>query len=369
MIAPMPANLSAMTSTPLPHRAARIWNPVARACAVALALAAAIAPTAAAQAGASGSAPRGPDPKSVEVPGPIKAEPAEVDFGIIEPGSTVAATIKLVNPLDQDVKIIAAKPSCTCTTIDMVGKIIPRGGSIEMPMSMKTAQTPGTKPAVVNMAFEGITQVLVVKIEAETAYTVRASPNFIDALKPERMKGVFELVSSDGAPFVVTNVDGRAPVTIDGSAMQPAVRHVLRYDFSSPSPLSGNVLAVPPFLVVETSHPKCPIIDLRVRHETTRITPAFGFAEFRANCGVMSSKGSSEFELEVKHMGAARIASVQSLNPKVRTEIVSQKPDGSSVLVTVRVTDLGLPPGAFLFPCRFVGNGKQSDFWLFGTVR
>jgi hypothetical protein len=198
---------------------------------------------------------------------------------------------------------------------------------------------------------------------------VRASPNFIDALKPERMKGVFELVSSDGAPFVVTNVDGRAPVTIDGSAMQPAVRHVLRYDFSSPSPLSGNVLAVPPFLVVETSHPKCPIIDLRVRHETTRITPAFGFAEFRANCGVMSSKGSSEFELEVKHMGAARIASVQSLNPKVRTEIVSQKPDGSSVLVTVRVTDLGLPPGPFLFPCRFVGNGKQSDFWLFGTVR
>lgn len=312
---------------------------------------------------------RGSDPRSVEVPGPIKADPPSVDFGIVEPGSTVSAVIKLINPLDRDVRIRAAKPSCTCTTIDMVGKLIPAGGSIEMPMSIKTSHTPGTKPAVVNMAFDGFDQVLVVKIEAETAYAVRATPNFIDALAAERMTGTFELVSSDGTPFVVTSVDGRAPVATDGAPMQPAVRHALRYDFTSPSPLSKGVLNVPPFLIVETNHPKCPILDLRVRHETTRITPAFGFAEFRANCGVLSPKGSTEFELEIKHMGAARIGSVVSLNPKARTEIVSQKPDGSSVLVTVRVTDLGLPPGPFLFPCRFSGNGKQSDFWLFGSVR
>jgi hypothetical protein len=325
------------------------------------------APARAPAAPASGQS--NPDPKSIEIPGPIKAEPAEVNFGVVEPGSKVAATIKLINPLDQDVTISAAKPSCTCTTLDMVGKVIPARGSIEMPMSMKTAHTPGTKTAVVNMAFKGITQVMVVKIQAETAYSVRANPNFIDALTPERMMGSFELVSADGTPFVVKSVDGRPPVTADGSPMQSATKHALRYDFSAPSPLCRTFLAVPPFLIIETDHPKCPILDMRVRHATTRITPSFGFAEFRANCGAMSAKGTSEFELEIKMMGKARIASVQSLVPAFATQLVSQTPDGDSVLVKVRVTDLGAQPGPFLFPCRFTGNGKTSDFWLFGTIR
>ena len=315
------------------------------------------------------AAQRGSDPKSIEIPGPIKAEPSTVDFGVVEPGATVAATIKLINPLDRDVTISAAKPSCTCTTIDMVGKVIPAGGSIEMPMSMKMAHTPGAKTAVVNMAFAGVTQVMVLKLEAETAYAVRATPAFVDALTPARMAGSIELVARDGLPFTVKSVDGEAPVTGDGSPMKPATKHTLRYDFTSASPLTKVYNAVPPFLVIETDHPKCPIVDMRVRHETTRITPSLAFAEFRANCGAIPPKGSAEFEIEIKLMGSSRIDSVQSLHPSFKTEAVAQKPDDSSVLVTVRVTDLGAQPGVFLFPCRFSGRGKQSDFWVFGVVR
>ena len=85
--------------------------------------------------------------------------------------------------------------------------------------------------------------------------------------------------------------------------------------------------------------------------------------------GSMSPKSSMEFEVELKHMRGARIASVQSQSPSFQTQMVSQTPDGDSVLVKVRVTDLGAPTGPFLFPCRFSGNGKTSDFWIFGTVR
>lgn len=369
MIAAMtarPAPLSSVARLPLPF----CWleTPLARLAAVVL-LGASGSPALAQQAPATPSAQKSTDPRSIEIPGPIRAEPANVNFGIVEPGSTVSATIKLFNPLDRDVRISAAKPSCTCTTIDMVGKTIPAGGSIDMPMSMKTAHTPGSKVAAVNMAFEGVTQVLVVKIEAETAYAVRATPNFIDALAAERMTGTFELSSSDGVPFTVKSVDGRPAMLADGTPMKPATRHTLRYDVTQPSPLSNPYLAVPPFLIIETDHPKCPILDMRVRHATTRITPAFGFAEFRANCGVMASKGSAEFEIEIKHLGAARIASVDSLLPAAKTELLSQTADGSSALVKVRVTDLGMKPGPFLFPCRFTGDNKVSDFWLFGTVR
>jgi hypothetical protein len=121
------------------------------------------------QAPASAAGQSTPDPKSKEIPGPIKAEPSDVNFGIVEPGSTVSTTIKISNPLNEDVMILAAKPSCTCTTVDMAGKVIPAGGSIEMPMSMKTSQTPGTKTAVVNMAFKGLGQVMVLKIDAAEA--------------------------------------------------------------------------------------------------------------------------------------------------------------------------------------------------------
>jgi hypothetical protein len=219
------------------------------------------------------------------------------------------------------------------------------------------------------MAFKGLGQVMVLKIEAETAYAVRATPNFIDALAPERVKGTFELQSADGTPFTVKTVDGKPAMTADGSPMKPATKHTVRYDFSSPSALCSKFLAVPPFLIVETDHPKCPVLDLRVRHASTRITPAFGFAEFRANTSAMSPKSSMEFEVELKHMRGARIASVQSQSPSFQTQMVSQTPDGESVLVKVRLTDLGAPAGPFLFPCRFSGNGKTSDFWIFGTVR
>ena len=353
---------------PAPARRSNLRWALALAVTVALG---AVTPTHAAeqQTPASAAGQSNPDPKSKEIPGPIKAEPSDVNFGIVEPGSTVSTTIKISNPLNEDVMILAAKPSCTCTTVDMAGKVIPAGGSIEMPMSMKTSQTPGTKTAVVNMAFKGLGQVMVLKIEAETAYAVRATPNFVDALAPDRVKGTFELQSADGTPFTVKTVDGKPAMTADGSPMKPATKHTVRYDFSAPSALCSKFLAVPPFLIVETDHPKCPVLDLRVRHASTRITPAFGFAEFRANAGAMSPKSSMEFEVELKHMRGARIASVQSQAPSFQTQMVSQTPDGDSLLVKVRVTDLGAPTGPFLFPCRFSGNGKTSDFWVFGTVR
>lgn len=305
-----------------------------------------------------------PAPAGQAIPGPMKADPPGVDFGVVEPGTTVSATIKLVNPLDRPVTIKMAKPSCTCTTVDMVGKVIPAMGTIDMPMSMKTAHSVGKRSAQINLVFEGINQVLGVRIDAETAYAVRANPPFIDALAAERMKGFFELISTDGVPFTVRAVDGKPPESPDGKPMAPAPRHIVRYDFTR-----DPTAKVPPFLIVETDHPKCPLLDLRVRHESTRITPALGFAEYRANLGVLAPKGNGEFELEIKHMGAARVSRVSSLNAAAKTELLEQKSDGDSLLVKVRFEDLGLPKGMFLFPCRFESGVKTADFLLYGVIR
>ena len=296
--------------------------------------------------------------------GPIIADPPGVNFGIVEPGVTVSATIKLINPLDRPVTIKIAQPSCTCTSVDVTGKVIPAKGMLEMPMSMKTPHSVGPKTAQVQLVFEGFNQVLKVRIDAETAYAVRANPAFIDALAPERMKGFFELSAADGTPFMVLSVAGKPALTADGKPMVAAARQVVRYDFT-PSASAK----VPPFLIVETDHPKCPVLDLRVRHETTRIAPALNFAEYRENVGLSAKGASSEFEIEIKHMAAARVSGVTSLNPAAKTELLEQRSDGDSLMVKVRFTNVSLPNGVFLFPCQFTSGAKAADLWLYGTVR
>ena len=119
------------------------------------------------------------------------ADPPGVDFGIVEPGTLVSSTIKLINPFDRPVLIKQATPTCTCTTVDMAGKTIPAGGFIEMPMSMKTSRAVGKKFAQIALVFEGIPVPLAVKLDAETAYAVRANPTFVDALAPRAHERVF----------------------------------------------------------------------------------------------------------------------------------------------------------------------------------
>ena len=310
---------------------------------------------------APGVPPSGPKP----IPGPISAEPAVADFGIVAPGTVVSKTIRLVNPLDRPVLIKLARPSCTCTTVDMTGKTIPAKGVLEMPMSMKTSLSVGKKTAQVNMVFEGLDELLEIKLVAETAYAVRANPAYVDALAPERMKGYFELLSGDGTPFTVKSVNGLPAQTADGTPMKPANRQVVQYDLARP----GLTQGVPPFLIVETDHPKCPVLDLRVRHETTRISPALNFAEFRANVGAVQNGSPVEFEIELKHAGELRVDGVAPNRMGVAAAIVEQKSDGDALLVRVKLMPSGLSAGPFLFPCTFVGGGKTSDLWIYGVCR
>jgi hypothetical protein len=296
-------------------------------------------------------------------PCPIVASPPGADFGVVEPGTVVSATIKLTNPLDRPVTVIKATPSCTCTTIDMEGKTIPAAGTIEMPMSMKTSRSVGKKAAMVTLVFDGVPVPLVVRIDAETAYAVRANPPFIDALAPERMKGFFELLSVDGQPFTVKSIAGKPAQSADGSSMKPSNRQVVKYDLTNP----GLHRSVPPFLVVETDHPKCPLLDLRVRHETTRISPALNFAEFRENVGLVENDKPVEFEVQLKHAGQLRVDRALSNNTAFEARLLDQKSDGDSLLVRVQLVPKGAPAGPFLFTCTLSAGAKSSDLWIYGS--
>jgi hypothetical protein len=305
-------------------------------------------------------------PPNRVVAGPITAQPGMVDFGLVEPRALVEVEVTLTNSSDQPVEIIASKPTCQCTTVDMTGKVIPARGSITMPVSMQTSAAVGVKQAAVSLLFKGVPTPMQVGLKAEVAYSVVARPvPYIDALDPSRLSGTFDLESPDGKPFEVRAVQGEPPIFVGFDPRGDALRsrYTLRYDFRG---LNAN--AVPKYLLVETDRADCPLVDLRVRHPATRIAPPLKFAEFRSMLGRVPAGGSGEFDLEIEEMGNLRIDTVYALSPDATVELLSQTSDGKNLLVKVKVTPRPGFSGLLQIPVTFVAGGRTAEQLVYGVV-
>ncbi|MBL9150241.1 MAG: DUF1573 domain-containing protein [Phycisphaerae bacterium] len=316
-----------------------------------------------APAGATGGAPR----QAAQFPtGPIVAEPAKKDLGVVKPEETVTAVFTLVNPLDRDVTIVKSATSCQCTGVDVEGKVIPAKGKLDMPASMKMSKAPIKKSASVTLVIdlgEGKKQPLRVELYAEVAYAVRAVPGFIDALTPERMKGTFELVATDNKPFKVLLADNKPPVFVDyDPATGPQTRYKLQYDFTTGGP-------IPKYFVVETDRNDCPVIDLRVRHDTTHIKPPFKVAEYRSTFGRIPLGQVGSFDLEIEEVGKNVVTSVKSLSPDFEVTIGKQKNDNKNTMATFNVKPAPGVKGFRMFEVEMVVDGKPYNHVVFGTVR
>jgi hypothetical protein len=308
--------------------------------------------------------------------GPVRAEPAHINFGICSPGSTADGKVKLINTLDTPVTVAKASPSCQCTGVDIDGKVIPAHGELEFPISIKLSKAPVKKMADLKVVFEELPD-LVVKIvlEAEVAYPIRATPPFIDVQQkvnpPLPLAGTFSIAASDGKPFSVISVQGGSPAFVGFTPGTDAPRpaYTLRYDFSAAAePGSGKF--IPPYLLIETDRPDCPLLDLRVRHETTQIRPTMKVHEFRSSLGRLSPGTSGELELEIENMKSQRITGVKSLWPKATAELVDQSADDKgSVLLKIRVTPDADFNGLLFFPIELSAGALTHRQLVIGSVR
>jgi len=321
--------------------------------------------------------PSAPAPQASPARAIVRAVPARVDFGFVRPHTKVETTVALVNDGDRPLRIGTAVPSCQCTTVDLDGKIIPARGKLEFPMSMKVSST-GVKLANVQIVVEDVESIIRVELRAEVVYAIRAVTQnqpggsmdpFIDAAtNPSRVRGEATVESLDGAAFTILSVGMKPPRFLDWDPSQPPrSSYRVRYDVSA-----KDCDSMPRYLVIETDRVDCPLIDMRVRHECTHIKPKLGFAEFRANAGVVSPSAPGVFDIEIKHMrspaGAGRVVSVTSTRPDMQAELVEQTSDGESVLAKVRVTPLAGASGVMLFPMQFTaavpGKGSITESLL-----
>lgn len=301
-------------------------------------------------------------PKAVPAPAPppgiqVIADPAGLDFGIVQPHTLLQGDFKLVNLSDKPRKVLQAVPSCQCTTIDIVGKEIPPKGTLQVPVSMKVSST-GTKTANVKVMVEGEAKPISLGLRAEVSYPVRvqvadangALQPFIDAAtNPAALKGVAVVSSVDGKPFQIRSVQNEAPRLVAGQGDAP--RASWQIEFELPGEPCDRV---PAYLIVETDRPDARLIDARVRHACTRISPGIDIAEFRSNAGVMAPGVGATFELEVKKLGQNRIGKIEALDPRFKASIVSQRTDGAAAMVTLRIEPGPDVRGVFLTPVRIV---------------
>lgn len=326
-------------------------------------------PSAVAPAAAASSRPT-PPPSAVSnrvTVGPITAEPGMVDFGLVDPKALVEVEVTLSNSSDAPIEIIASKPTCQCTTVDMTGKVIPARGSIQMPISMQTSAAVGIKQAAVSLLFRDIAQPMQVGLKAEVAYSVVARPlPYIDALEESRLSGTFDLESPNGQPFRVISVQGKSPtfVGFDPARDAPRARYTLGYDFRG---LAAS--AVPKYMLIETDREDCPLVDIRVRHEATRLSPGFRFAEFRSMVGAIAPGESGGFTLEVEDMGPLRFDTVYAVSPDATAELLSQHSDGKNLLVSVNVTPRAGFTGLLQVPVTFVAGGRTAEQLVYAIVR
>jgi squalene-hopene/tetraprenyl-beta-curcumene cyclase len=155
----------------------------------------------------------------------------------------------------------------------------------------------------------------------------------------------------------------------------------LRYDLSA-IPCEH----MPPYLVIETDRPDARLIDMRIRHQCTRISPNFAFDQFRENLGVMAPGETKVFELVIKRANGVRIDRVDSLDPRLEARFLDQKAGtDDEILVRTAVTAKPDASGMVIGALRFTGVGpdpkqpvppgqpaasapRQSDFVVYGKI-
>jgi len=205
---------------------------------------------------------------------PVLVDPPMRDFGVVAPGTKHPAAFVLRNVSKEPLTVVRAMPSCKCTDLTPIdGKVILPGGTLDVAAALQVPKTPGPKDAKIMVVFQGYNGMVEAKMQADVTLPVRATPAYVDALRGSN-DGAIALASVDGKPFRVLSVGGRAPQFVGFDPAKDAPRAQYQVQWRAAEMVNGTEL--PQWWVVETDRADCPLIPLRVRHETTgsRFDPA-----------------------------------------------------------------------------------------------
>ena len=287
--------------------------------------------------------------------GPLLVTPGGFDLGAIDPNSAHVVRVTLINRGSEPISIVETESSCKCTVPDLLdGTVIAAGQSVPMSATFSAGAAPGPKGAKILLKFRTPSrprlQLALIEIAGEVTMKVRAVPPFVDALKGVNA-GTVRVESMDGRTFAIVTAGGEPPRYAGGfdpGRDKPRNAYTLRWSVKYPASeddCGGERL----WWVVETDHPDCPILPLRIRHECTGLLMdrmhqqrGWMFHQYMLNVGAVVAGTPVDLDAEVRRLNdqpTSGIYAVESLSPEATVEFLGiLEPPGDSTTVRLRFT-------------------------------
>ena len=286
--------------------------------------------------------------------GTLLVSPGGFDFGTVAPNTVNEVRMRLTNQGTEPIVIIMASSDCKCTVPEELdGTIIAPGQTIPMTATIAMRAAPGIKESKVLLNFKSgqrAMQHALIKFKGEVAMAVRAEPAYVDALKGQT-SGTVRVVSMDGRPFRVVTAGGEPPRYGDGfdpARDGPRLAYTLRWEVNYPArteDCGGERL----WWVVETDHPDCGVLPLRIRHECTGLLVdrsyqerGWLFPQYMLNAGVVTPGVPVELDVGVQRLdqrATCGIDAAESQTPDATAEFLGiLEPPGEQSTVRLRFT-------------------------------
>ena len=317
---------------------------------------------------------------------PIVVEPPVLDIGYVSAGSTVTGEVQIINTGDKPIRILSSTPSCQCTSVELANIVIPPGESVSLPAQFEAGYRMGLKTASIRLIFEGYDdEFITVPVKAEIVFPLRVNPDPIRyQIAATDFQDVVEysVESLDSRVFSILAIQGEKPdfVNFDPGSDEPRNHYTLRWDFTGydeSSCFDARGIRMPPYLVIETDHPDCPILDVNIRHSCTRVEiPSPGqnwvLSERRAMIGSLKPGATAKFSVYLKWLFGNspddEIIEVTSPSSLLAVELVGMMYEGEKMTYEVEVTPDRDYRGLIYVPLVFHSNRNQASFLIIGRV-
>ena len=317
---------------------------------------------------------------------PIEFHPNVLDFGTIQPGQRVRSNVYVQNVSDKALNVQYAKPDCSCTAASLSSNTIAPGQPVALEVEYHANAVMGPWKGEVRVGIEGYDMV-VLPAKAVIAMAVRADPPYISALpdletRVRPLTGKYTVSSIDQQPFRILAVNGEPVpyVDFDPAKDQPRHTYELTWDFSAIDlracrDKSGR--RIPGWIVIETDHPQCALLDIEVRHECNmralpKPTDTWRILEKRALMGAMKAGEPAQFEVVAKWIPTRShdpIKTVLAETPQFSAELagVEEVPDG--FVCKVRITPNPSHKGLVYGVVRLHSSVQNTPITVIGVVR
>lgn len=284
------------------------------------------------------------------VSGTLHINPGGIDFGDVAPKTTFRAELTLINVGGTPITITEVQSSCGCTVPeDLEGAVIAAGTSMPFATTFTSPSEPGPKDSKVLLKFNDGSKPrhALITLHGNVTLSILADPPYVDALKGKRT-GTVTIRSQDGQPFRVISSNEAAPVYADGfnpASDKPRSAYTIQWalDYPTDEADCGRQRIWWP---VETDHPDCGIVPLRIRHECTGVLmdPDWKqrnwiFLEYIVNLDRIKAGKTIELEVALRNWDGIPVYAVESLSPDATAELVSTAdPPGETTTCKVRFT-------------------------------